>query len=58
MADEGRVRFTVELPRDLWRRARMRAAETDRDLRDVVIEALETLLGAKPKKGGKRDAER
>jgi hypothetical protein len=46
------IRLNVEIPRDLWRKARMRAAETDRDLRDVVIEALEAALAKAPKKGG------
>ncbi len=50
--DEDKVKLTVEIPRDLWRRAKVRAAETDRDLRSVVIEALEALL-AKSKKGAK-----
>ena len=51
--DEGKVKLTVEIPKELWRRAKVRAAETDRDLRSVVIEALEAALG-KPKKEGKR----
>lgn len=46
---------TIVLPEALWRRARLRAAETDTDLRTVVIQALELFL-AKPvaKKGGVR----
>ena len=51
--DEGKVKLTVEIPKELWRRAKVRAAETDRELRSVVIEALEAALG-KPKKEGKR----
>lgn len=47
------VRLNVEVPRELWRRAKVRAAETDRDLRQVVIEALEATLGKPSKKGGK-----
>ena len=54
MAKEGLIRLNVEIPRDLWRRAKVLAAETDRDLREVVIEALEQYLGAKPTKGGRR----
>jgi hypothetical protein len=46
---------TVILPEELWRRARVRAAETDTDLRSVVIEALELLLSRPAsKKGGAR----
>jgi hypothetical protein len=51
-ATEGTIRLTVEIPKELWRRARVRAAETDRDLREVVIEALEAMLGKPTKKGG------
>lgn len=52
--DGAKVKLTVEIPRELWRRAKVRAAETDRDLRSVVIEALEQALGtAKPRKGTK-----
>jgi hypothetical protein len=36
--------MTVAIPRTLWRSAKIRAAEQDRDLRDVVIESLETYL--------------
>lgn len=53
MADNEKAKLTVEVPKELWRRAKMRAVETDRDLRDVVIEALEVALGKPPKKGGK-----
>ena len=52
MRNDQRIRLTVEIPKELWRRAKVRAAETDRDLRSVVIEALEVAL-AKPKKGAK-----
>jgi hypothetical protein len=53
MPDKDLIRLNVEVPRDLWRKAKIRAAETDRDLKDLVIEALENYLGAKSKKGGK-----
>jgi hypothetical protein len=54
MLMEGRVRLNVEVPRDLWRRAKVRAAETDRELRELVIEALEQYLTApRAKKGAK-----
>jgi hypothetical protein len=54
MANDEKVRLTVEIPKALWRRAKQRALDTDRDLRQVVIEALEGALGAETKKGGKR----
>jgi hypothetical protein len=53
MAKDDLIRLNVEVPRELWRRAKIRAAETDRDLRQVVIDALEAVLGGKSKKGGK-----
>lgn len=52
--EQEKVKLTVEIPKELWRRARVRAAETDSDLRSVVIEALELMLGTKAKKGGKQ----
>lgn len=51
--DEGKVKLTVEIPKELWRKAKVRAAETDRDLRSVVIDALQAALGDKVKKGGR-----
>jgi len=45
------VKLTVAVPRTLWRAVRVRAAETDREIREVVIEALERIL--RDKKGGK-----
>ncbi len=50
---DEKAKLTVEIPRDLWRRAKIRAAETDTDLRSVVIAALEAFLAAKRKKGGR-----
>ena len=50
-----KVKLTVEIPRDLWRRARVKAAETDTDLRTVVIRALDEHLGPRvPKKAADR----
>jgi hypothetical protein len=46
---EDLTRITVDVPKDLWRRAKQRALDTDKDLRTVVIEALEAAL-AKPVK--------
>jgi|GEM_PF-2901793 len=53
MATGEKARLTAEIPKELMRRVRVRAAETDREIRDLVIEALETFLGAKSKKGAK-----
>jgi hypothetical protein len=53
MADKDLIRLNVEVPRELWRKAKIRAAETDKDLRELVIEALENYLGTKSKKGGR-----
>lgn len=56
--EQGRlVKMTVLIPKDLHRRAKVRAAETDVDMRDVVIAAMESFLSGKakdaPKKGGR-----
>jgi hypothetical protein len=50
--DKDLVKMTVAIPRTLWRTARIRAAEQDRDLRDVVIESLETFLHGKGERRG------
>jgi hypothetical protein len=44
MPDEDLVKMTVAIPRTLWRSAKIRAAEQDRGLREIVIESLETYL--------------
>lgn len=49
---EDLVQVTVRIPRSLWKAAKIRAAETERDLRDLVMEGLERCL--KAKKGGTR----
>lgn len=51
--DPDKAKLTAEISKDLMRRLRVRAAETDREIRDLVTEALEQFLGGKPKKGGK-----
>ncbi len=38
------VKTTMALPRDLWKRARVRAIDEDRDLQDVVVSAVEEYL--------------
>lgn len=53
MPEDEKARLTAEIPRDLMRRLRVRAAETDREIRDLVAEALDQYLGGKTKKGGK-----
>lgn len=54
--DRGLVKTTIAIPRELWRRARVRAAEDDADFRTVVMRALEAYLrpARAPKKGGER----
>lgn len=47
------VKTTILIPRELWRRAKVRAAETDADFRTVVIQALEAYLAKKTKGGAK-----
>jgi hypothetical protein len=49
--EPGTVRTTLVMPEELWRRAKVRALEENRDLRDLLIEGLELVL--KRPKGGK-----
>ena len=51
---EEKVKMTVAIPRSLWKKSKLRAVEEERDLRELVIDALERYLGG-TKKGG-RDA--
>ena len=53
MPDEEVKRTSFDLPVALWRRAKVRAVEEGRDLRLLVIDALEQYLGGKRRKGGK-----
>ncbi len=53
--EAAKVRTTIELPGDLWRRARHRMVDDDSDLRGVIIAAL-TLYLDEPRKEGKRNA--
>ncbi|HLJ74659.1 MAG TPA: CopG family transcriptional regulator [Thermoanaerobaculia bacterium] len=52
------IRTTIELPAELWRRARHRMVDDDTDLRGVIVAALTTYLGEKttPRKEGKGHA--
>jgi len=45
------VRTTLVLPLDLWQRAKVRALEERRDLREVLLEALGRYLGETKKEG-------
>ncbi len=50
---KGFKRLNVDVPEALWRRAKQRALDTDRDLRRVVTEALEVALAKPPKKAAR-----
>ncbi len=50
MPEKDLVRLNVDVSKDLWRRAKQRALDTDKDLRTVVIDALEAALAKPPKK--------
>ena len=41
------VKTTVHLPEDLWRKAKIRALEERVDLRDLIIEGLNSVLERK-----------
>ena len=50
------VKCTVKLPADLWRAARHRAIDENRDFQEVVADALKLYLGPRTMqslKGGK-----
>ena len=44
------VKTTLLMPEELWKRAKIRAMEEHRDLRDLLLEGLELVL---KRKGGK-----
>jgi Na+-transporting methylmalonyl-CoA/oxaloacetate decarboxylase gamma subunit len=49
----GTVKTTIELPEDLWRKAKIKAVDERSDLRSIIIAALETHLRSKsPKREG------
>ena len=51
---EDRVKVTVFLSRALWKQAKFQAVEEERDLREIVTDALEEYLAKrKGSKGGK-----
>ena len=41
---QGEVKTSLYVPEDLWKRAKVRALEERRDLRDVILAALESYL--------------
>ena len=45
-----KMKTTMILPRELWKRAKVRAMDDGTDLSGIVIEALEAYLKAKPRK--------
>jgi hypothetical protein len=47
------VRTTLVMPVELWKRAKVRAMDERRDLRDVLLDALRRYL-AETKKGARR----
>jgi hypothetical protein len=45
-----RLKTTVVLPRDLWKRARIEAVEEETDLSTLIAKAIEAYLKGKPRK--------
>ena len=45
-----RLKTTVVLPRDLWKRARLEAVEEETDLSTLIAKAIEAYLKSNPKK--------
>jgi hypothetical protein len=45
------VKMTVEVPIEVWKRAKVRAIDEQSDLRSVVIAALESYLKTRPSRG-------
>jgi len=48
------VKTSIELPEDLWKKAKFRAVEERNNLQDVIAAALREYLKV-GKKGGKKD---
>jgi hypothetical protein len=51
-AREERIKLTVEIPKPLWKRVKVRAIEEEREVWRIVTEALEAYLAKAEKKGG------
>ena len=47
MADDEKVKVTLNLPKSLVKQAKHRALDEERDLQDLVMEALRAFLGKK-----------
>lgn len=45
---------TLRIPTDVWRDAKVRAIQEDRDLQDLVADALRAYLARPNRKGGSR----
>jgi hypothetical protein len=45
-------RTTVDIPEELWKKAKVRAVEEGADLRQLILRGLELVLAQKPKRGG------
>lgn len=43
------MKTSVDIPDDLWKAAKILAVEENKDLRDVIVEALQEHLGKKTK---------
>ncbi len=43
------MKTSVDIPDDLWKSAKILAVEESKDLRDVIVEALQEHLGKKAK---------
>jgi len=41
---QGEVKTSLYVPEDVWKRAKIRALEERRDLREVILAALESYL--------------
>ena len=48
------VKTSIEIPKELWRAAKIRAMDEKKNFQDIVAEALREFL-KKPKKGGSKD---
>jgi hypothetical protein len=51
VAGDKEAKVTVILPNELWKRIKIQAIREDRDLKEVVADALQRYLSAKEKKG-------
>jgi hypothetical protein len=51
MAGDKDVKVTIVLDNELWKRTKIQAIREERDLKELVTEALERYLSVKEKKG-------